>query len=98
MPTTEQEKIDLILSASVHLVSVRAPRQARNGKKGSYEGVEGTFCRLDWEKHKNDPSSCEFLGRIVSSLSFVPNMCILRVIHVKDSAHVVTNFLHFIHC
>ena len=61
IPSTEQDKIDLILSASVHLVSISINRQGMaNPHTKSYSGVMGSFCRVDWSKHKNDPSSCEF--------------------------------------
>jgi len=53
-PQTEKEKIDLILSASVHLVSIRKTQQF---KDDTYEGVIGTFCQIDWSLHKKDPSA-----------------------------------------
>jgi len=68
IPSTEQDKIDLILSASVHLVSISINRQGMaNPHTKSYSGVMGSFCRVDWSKHKNDPSSYPMFRDLVSA-------------------------------
>lgn len=63
---TNEGKLELILSAKVHLVDIRIPNGAlsihggNNDNEGDYNGVTGEFCHVDWEKHKNDPSTGKY--------------------------------------
>mmetsp|Transcript_2589 Transcript_2589/g.3882 ORF Transcript_2589/g.3882 Transcript_2589/m.3882 type:complete len:454 (+) Transcript_2589:45-1406(+) len=56
----EREMISLVVSGKVHLVNIRISRsgveEADDGS-GSYAGVRGVFCQLNWALHKSDPSS-----------------------------------------
>lgn len=54
---SEIQKIELILSAKVHLIGLSIQRSFYKDDQRSYKGVIGTFCRIDWSKHKQNPSS-----------------------------------------
>jgi hypothetical protein len=51
--------MDLILSAQVHLVDIILPDDGDGlgSDVRSYSGVVGVFCKVDWSKHKQNPSS-----------------------------------------
>mmetsp|Transcript_6077 Transcript_6077/g.6608 ORF Transcript_6077/g.6608 Transcript_6077/m.6608 type:complete len:442 (-) Transcript_6077:360-1685(-) len=54
---SQEEKIDLIVSGKVHLIDIIVTRpQIRNSKEGTYEGVIGKFCEIEWSAHKSNPS------------------------------------------
>ena len=47
-----------ILAADLHLINIDADyRELRRSPSGDYEGVYGTFCKLNFQVHKEDPSS-----------------------------------------
>lgn len=49
--------LDKILNGSLNLVDLSSNYKLRPSQDGSYEGVIGKFCRLDFSLHKKDPSS-----------------------------------------
>jgi len=66
MHTTDKEKLDLILSGAVHLVSLTI---SRNKDKPRYEGVKATFCSMDFAGYKADPSANPMYHILVQSPS-----------------------------
>ena len=68
-----QRQLDQILSGELHLVEIRveeteleaALTSAEN--VASYDGVYGTFCKLNWSLHKNDPSSYPMFRDLVAN-------------------------------
>ena len=64
-----EEVLEGILNGSVNLVSILGGHNLRPSNDGSYQGVGGKFCKINFALHKNDPSNCKF---IVSSLSCPP--------------------------
>lgn len=73
--TNDKEKVNLILSASVHLVAIDIPGGSPlyAGDANSYEGVLGEFCTLDWSMHKADPSSVPMFRDLVVKSSHCSN-------------------------
>jgi len=66
---TEDQKIDLVLSASVHLVSIEAGRHVvedPSGGPGQYTGITAEFCRLNWAAHKASPSGTPMFRDLVA--------------------------------
>ena len=57
LQTNVSEEVSLILSAKVHLVDLMFSHRGLGSDVNSYSGVYGIFCKLDWAKHKNNPSS-----------------------------------------
>lgn len=53
----DQASLDLILSASIHLVAVTADPSELKASAQSYSGVYGEFCALNFAVHKEDPSA-----------------------------------------
>lgn len=49
--------INRILTAEVHLVDLVFSHRSLGDDVTSYDGVRGVFCRLEWSKHKTNPSS-----------------------------------------
>ena len=65
---TEEQKIDLVLSASVHLVAIEPSRHVvedPNDGPGHYTGIAGEFCRLNWAIHKKSPSATPMFRDLV---------------------------------
>mmetsp|Transcript_56818 Transcript_56818/g.169646 ORF Transcript_56818/g.169646 Transcript_56818/m.169646 type:complete len:446 (-) Transcript_56818:42-1379(-) len=65
---TDEAKVDLILSASVHLIAIDISGGPISvaGDEDSYDGgVMGEFCALDWALHKADPSSVPMFRDLV---------------------------------
>jgi len=64
---TKDQKIDLVLSASVHLVGIEPVRHQIEGSNGpgSYSGITGEFCKLNWAAHKESPSSTPMFRDLV---------------------------------
>ena len=58
---SDEEKLELILSARVHLkdISIQS-RTALTQEEPNYGGVVGHFCSLNWNLHKEDPSKCKW--------------------------------------
>ena len=52
------EVLEGILNGSVNLVDLEGVRPSSSS--GSYVGVEGLFCKLDFALHKNDPSNRKY--------------------------------------
>lgn len=56
-----EDVLDKILSAEIHLVNIQAPEPTHirvdDEEEGSYSGVYGDFCQLNFGAHKQDPSS-----------------------------------------
>ena len=53
----KEEVLEGILNGSVNLVDITNVNIATPTDDGSYEGVTGVFCKLDFSLHKNDPSN-----------------------------------------
>jgi len=51
-----EAKLDAILNGSIHLVGIEKNSYLKPSADGSYGGVVGKFCKLDFSLHKNDPS------------------------------------------
>jgi hypothetical protein len=49
-----------ILNGSMNLVDLDRGYHLKHSNDGSYQGVTGTFCHLDFEPHKKDPSKCKY--------------------------------------
>ena len=65
---TEEQKIDLVLSATVHLVAIEPSRHVvedPNDGTGHYTGIVGEFCRLNWATHKESPSATPMFRDLV---------------------------------
>lgn len=64
---TEEEKLEMILSASVHLVDVSVRQRSFQGSDDeSYGNVQGVFCTIDWASHKQNPSANAMFRELVS--------------------------------
>jgi len=63
---TDEEKLQKILSASVHLVDLHVSEGQLMGNGGSYGNVQGVFCTLDWATHKKDPSANAMFRELVT--------------------------------
>ncbi len=50
-----------ILSAEVHLVDLTFSHRGLGDDNNAYSGVSGVFCKLEWSKHKANPSSYPML-------------------------------------
>lgn len=66
---SEEEMSDLqqILDGTLSLVDVRPSREATVHEDGSYTGVIGSFCAVDWSSHKNDPASTPMFRDVIAS-------------------------------
>jgi len=64
---SDEEKLELILSARVHLkdISIQS-RTALTQEEPNYGGVVGHFCSLNWNLHKEDPSKYPMFRDLVS--------------------------------
>jgi hypothetical protein len=49
----------LILSGALNLVEINLSHEFRLSTEGTYQGVTGAFCQLNFAAHKNDPSACK---------------------------------------
>lgn len=57
LPENKKE-YEPILSAKLNLVDIDTDRRKlRGAPEDSYDGVYGTFCKINWKVHKEDPSS-----------------------------------------
>ena len=57
----ESQILEMILSAEIHLIDLNSkPNEMMKAPSNSYAGVYGTFCKLDFDLHKRDPSSSKF--------------------------------------
>ena len=57
----ESQILEMILSAEIHLIDLNSkPDEMMKAPSNSYAGVYGTFCKLDFDLHKRDPSSSKF--------------------------------------
>ena len=60
---SHKEQVDLILEGKLNLVDITIDRRALSrAAEGSYEGIYGVFCQLNFDVHKNDPSSGTWLN------------------------------------
>ena len=66
---TDEQRLDLVLSASVHLVSIDAGRHVEGDAPGQYKGITGEFCRLNWAAHKESPSATPMFRDLVAKSS-----------------------------
>ena len=58
MKTPVGKEYSRILAADLHLVDIDVDaRELRRSSSGTYEGVYGVFCKLNFKVHKEDPSS-----------------------------------------
>ena len=55
-----KSSLEGILNGSMNLVDLDRGYHLKHSNDGSYQGVTGTFCHLDFEPHKNDPSKCKY--------------------------------------
>jgi len=60
---TKPELEEFILSGKLNLIEIRPDyRKLEAAPKDSYDGIIGVFCRLNFDAHKEDPSSGMFFG------------------------------------
>lgn len=59
-------RLNDILTGKLQLVDVQVRSNARVQKDGSYEGVHGEFCHVDWASHKKDPSTTPMFRDVVA--------------------------------
>lgn len=62
---SEEEKLEKILRASVHLIDVHVQASDLSGNE-AYQNVQGVFCTLDWATHKKNPSASAMFRELVS--------------------------------
>lgn len=64
-----QETIDGIRKGYLHLIDIEtdARKLARRPSGSEYAGITGVFCRLQWDKHKADPSSVPMFRDLVTN-------------------------------
>ena len=62
VPSTDQEKENMIPSGKVHLVNIKLKGIRKNELTHNYGNgdVQGYFCPVDWSLYKEDPTSCKF--------------------------------------
>ena len=62
------EGMDLIIKGKVHLIDLHISRKSLSESNGdtSYSDVIGIFCKLDWKKHKEDPSHIPMFRDLVA--------------------------------
>jgi len=64
----KDKKLELILRSEVHLIDIQLynvmPSKTR---PGGYVGAKATFCKLDWDLHKNNPPNYPMFRFLVSS-------------------------------
>jgi hypothetical protein len=54
----EGEILDMVLQAKIHLVDLHiVEEELLRAPSNHYAGVYGSFCKLDWNLHKQDPSA-----------------------------------------
>jgi hypothetical protein len=59
------KQTELILSGALNLVEINLSSEFRSSTKGTYQGVTGGFCQLNFAAHKNDPSKCKSCINII---------------------------------
>ena len=63
---TLQQQKEFILSGKLNLIDIRVNRnEMARAPAGSYNGVYGTFCRLNFAAHKADPSGGMCSGHLL---------------------------------
>eukprot|EP00978_Attheya_sp_CCMP212_P006504 scaffold14942_cov47-Attheya_sp.AAC.7 len=50
---------EMILSGALNLVEINLSSEFHSSTKGTYQGVTGAFCQLNFAAHKDDPSKCK---------------------------------------
>ena len=88
-----------ILNGSMNLVDLDRGYHLKYSNDGSYQGVTGTFCHLDFEPHKKDPSKCKYYRTIhwhIFSYRTVP----CRVVAQYDTHYynILIRHLTFLKC
>lgn len=56
-----------ILTGKLQLVDVQVAHDAMVHNDGSYQGVKGEFCRVNWAPHKKDPSVTPMFRDVVAA-------------------------------
>lgn len=60
--TPVSKEFSRILAADLHLIEIDSDsRELRRSPADSYGGVYGTFCKLNFKAHKEDPSSSKYM-------------------------------------
>jgi len=61
------KQTELILSGALNLVEINLSSEFRSSTKGTYQGVTGGFCQLNFAAHKNDPSKYPMFRDLVAA-------------------------------
>ena len=67
----EFHKWGAIMRADMTLVGVNAFGMTNDGGGAKYQGVEASFCKLDWEQYKANPPLLPMFRVLVSSSEIV---------------------------
>ncbi|GKY96347.1 hypothetical protein MPSEU_000594400 [Mayamaea pseudoterrestris] len=85
-----EEVLEQIVQARLHLVDIRSDTSSLStAAKGDYSGVYGSFCRLDWSIHKQDPSATPMFRDLVSKS---PDCAHPRTVPLKVAAEAVREY------
>jgi hypothetical protein len=55
-----EEALEGILNGSINLADISGGYGLKSSNDGSYHGISGQFCKLDFALHKNDPSNRKY--------------------------------------
>jgi hypothetical protein len=61
----DDDELAQILAGHLQLMDVQVHRDAKVHDDGSYEGIVGAFCPLQWEAHKRDPAATPMFRDVI---------------------------------
>ena len=87
-----QSQLDRILSGELHLVEIRVDDEelkasfSGSADISSYDGVYGTFCKIDWSLHKSNPSGYPMFRDLLGNSPGCDGERRVRNVNVKQIA------------